>query len=168
MLVILYNILKIALNLRKGGLREMEETKTLTVHQEMSLVDEIENANKRAYCSIPLDNENNKKLMLKIAQKADKRVADILNTPIKLANVFIQSYEKVDEETGEVQTKVRTILIDDANNSYASASRGLYNSLLKLFAILGMPDSWEKPIDIKVVEVGMKNGGKTYVIEPIV
>ena len=106
--------------------------------------------------------------MLKIAQKADKRVADILNTPIKLANVFIQSYEKVDEETGEVQTKVRTILIDDANNSYASASRGLYNSLLKLFAILGMPDTWEKPIDIKVVEVGMKNGGKTYVIEPIV
>lgn len=150
----------------------MEENMEMVVNNtssnELSILGEIDKSNRRTYSSLNLDSVDNKKLLLKVSQNADKRVADILNTPIKLKDVFIQKYDKVDEETGEVLTKTRTILIDSNNNSYATASKGLYNSLLKIFAILGMPDTWEEPLNIKIVETAMKNGGKTYVIEPII
>ena len=150
----------------------MEETTknetSIILHNDNSLLSEIENSSRQAYCSLDLSDTNNKKLLLKISQNADDTIANNLDKEFYLANVFIQRYEKVIEETGEVETKTRTILIDKDNHSYASASRGLYNSIKSLIALMGTPDNWEEPILVKVVEKGIKNGGKTYVIEPII
>lgn len=139
----------------------MEEKNDLT------LVEEIENSSKQTYCSIPLDTIDNKKKVFAISESADFKVADYLNTPILLKNVFIQKYDKVNEETGEVIPKTRTILIDSEGKSYASASKGLYNSLLKLMALLGKPDEWEEPIKVMIKEVTI-NKGKTYAITPVI
>lgn len=134
---------------------------------QLTLLDEIENSSKQTYCSIPLDNIENKKKVFAVSENADCRLADYLDTPIMLADVFIQKYDKVDEETGEVLTKTRTILIDETGKSYATASKGLYHSLLKLIALLGTPDTWENPVEVIVKEVTLKNG-KTYSITPVI
>ena len=33
---------------------------------------------------------------------------------------------------------------------------------------MGTPDTWESAIVVPVVEKGVKNGGKTYIIEPVI
>lgn len=138
------------------------------MNNSLTLVDEMNQTEKQTYCSINLDSTENKKKVFKISEKADGVVRDILDKPFMLKDVFIQKYEKVDDSTGEVVTKTRTILIDDKGKSYASASKGLFNSLLKMFALLGMPDTWDEPIEVKIQETPINNGGKTYVVTPVI
>ena len=45
----------------------------------------------------------------------------------------------VDEETGELFTTLRVVLIDINNNAFACVSQGITNSLKRIFAIVGMP-----------------------------
>lgn len=133
---------------------------------QLTLIDEMENYNKQCYTSINMENAENRKLLFKISESADGRVSDNLNKTIMLKDIFLQRYDKVNEETGEVEEKTRTILIDETGKSYASASKGLYNSLLKFIQIMGKPDTWEKPMAIQVQEVALPKG-KTYKIVPI-
>ena len=133
---------------------------------ELTLVDEMENAQKECYTSLSLDSEDNRKLLFKISESADGRVSDNLNKTIMLKDIFLQRYKKLNEETGELENKTRTILIDENGKSYASASRGLYNSVLRFMSIMGRPDTWEKPVAIQVQEVALPKG-KTYKLVPI-
>lgn len=148
--------------------KNMTEENKMVQYNDNSLLAEIANSNRQAYCSLDLSDENNKKLLLKISQNADDTVANILNKEFYLANVFIQRYDSINEDTGEVVTRNRTILIDKDGKSYASASKGLFNSLRNLIGIMGTPDTWESPLLVRVVEKGVKNGGKTYIIEPVI
>lgn len=143
------------------------EKKNSMITAEPTLLDEIELTNKQTYCSIPLDTTENKKKVFAISENADGVVADHIDESILLKDLFLQKYEKIDEETGEVITRTRTILISADGTSYASASKGLYNSVLKLIALLGKPDEWDEPIEIKVKEVSIDKG-KTYTITPVV
>ena len=136
------------------------------MENQLTLLDEMENANKQLYTSLSFESEEDRKLLFKISENADTRVSENLNKPIALKHVFLQRYDKINEETGELEKKTRTILVDDKNKSYASASRGLYNSLLKFMSIVGRPDQWSAPMMIKVVEVQLSKG-KTYKILPV-
>lgn len=144
------------------------ESRGNKMNNTLTLVDEIQQSEKQTYCSIPLDTVENKKKVFKISEKADGIVKDILDKPIKLKDLFIQKFDKVNDETGEIEEKVRLILIDSEGKSYASASKGLYRSILKLCALIGLPETWENPIDAVISETATKNGGKTYVISPII
>lgn len=135
------------------------------MQNELTLIDEMEQAQKECYTSINLESEENRKLLFKISESADMRVSDNLNKTIMLKDLFLQRYKKVNEETGELENKTRTILIDDKGKSYASASRGLYNSVLRFMSIMGQPNTWEKPIAVIVKEVTLTKG-KTYQIVP--
>lgn len=135
------------------------------MQNELTLIDEMEQAQKECYTSINLDSEENRKLLFKISESADTRVSDNLNKTFMLKDIFLQRYKKVNEETGELENKTRTILIDDKGKSYASASRGLYNSVLRFMSIMGQPNTWEHPIAVIVKEVTLPKG-KTYQIVP--
>lgn len=138
-----------------------EETKTL------SIIDEVKTNTNNLYTSLEPNSMQARKQMYNAMGQCDFRVADKLNTPIALTDVILQKYDRVKEETGEVETKYRIILIDSELKTYASASRGLFNSLMRLFAIVGEPTTWSEPLNIEVVETSMKNGGKTYTIKTL-
>ena len=136
------------------------------MQNELTLVDEMEQAQKECYTSLNLETEATRKMLFKISESADGRVSDNLNKTIMLKDLFLQRYKKVNEETGELEVKTRTILIDKDGKSYASASRGLYNSILRFMSIMGKPDEWESPIAIEIQEVQLPKG-KTYKIVPV-
>lgn len=144
-----------------------EEVLAPVVHEEASLtlVDELNRNSKELYCSLPADTVEDKKAIFKVLGSADYKVADTLGTTINLRNVLVQKYEKVNQETGEVETKYRTILIDENGTTYASASKGLFTSCKRLFALMGLPENWTEPLPIKVEEVKTTQGFKTYEIK---
>ena len=144
-----------------------EEVLAPVVHEEASLtlVDELNRNSKELYCSLPADTVEDKKAIFKVLGSADYKVADTLGTTINLRNVLVQKYEKVNQETGEVETKYRTILIDENGTTYASASKGLFTSCKRLFALMGLPENWTESLPIKVEEVKTTQGFKTYEIK---
>ena len=144
-----------------------EEVLAPVVHEEASLtlVDELNRNSKELYCSLPADTVEDKKAIFKVLGSADYKVADTLGTTINLRNVLVQKYEKVNQETGEVETKYRTILIDENGTTYASASKGLFTSCKRLFALMGLPENWTEALPIKVEEIKTTQGFKTYEIK---
>lgn len=133
----------------------------------LTVMDEMQEASKQTYCSMLINNEEDKKKLFNLLGNSDTRVSDNLDKTISLKDVVLQKFPKVDEETGELTYSVRVILVDKDGKTYASGSRGLYRSVLQLIQLVGEPNTWTNPIDIKVVETNIKNGGKTFVIKTI-
>lgn len=138
----------------------------------LTLSAELEQSKSQMYCSILADTpEDKKNLYNAMNSKADKIVADVLNQEILLKDVLIQKFVKdsltTDEETGEVldeDASYRVVLIDEAGKTYASGSKGLAKSLMKVLAIMGEPNTWDEPLKIKVVSAECSKG-KTFTIE---
>lgn len=145
----------------------MEEKNEIVTSEttSLTLMDELNRNSKDVYCSMPMDTVEDRKVIFNAMGKCDYRLSDMLNQTINLKNVIAQKYNSVNEETGEVTEKVRTIFIDAEGKTYASASKGLFSSTKKLFALMGMPDTWESPIAIQVVETQTKQGFKTFEIK---
>lgn len=147
---------------------EEKETKNEVViapKNDLTLQEELGRNNEEFYCSMKVETMEDRKNVFNAMGKCDYRLSDCLNKTINLKDVIAQRYTSVDEETGEVIEKVRTIFIDADGTTYASASKGLFSSLKKLFALMGMPDTWESPIAIQVAETTTKQGFKTFEIK---
>lgn len=111
------------------------------------------------YCSILADDEKNKKIMINALNGCDVLLNDIVGESIIVENVFIQERETIDEKTGEVKKKYRTILIDKNGKTYATSAYGVYNSLMNVFAVYGTPDTWKEPKTFEVKKIkNNKNG----------
>ena len=111
------------------------------------------------YCSILADNEKNKKIMINALNGCDVLLNDIVGETIEIENVFIQERETIDEKTGEVKKKFRTILIDKNGKTYATSAYGVYNSLMNVFALYGTPETWKEPKTFEVKKIkNNKNG----------
>lgn len=111
------------------------------------------------YCSILADDEKNKKIMINALNGCDVLLNDIVGESIEIENVFIQEREIIDEKTGEVKKKYRTILIDKNGKTYATSAYGVYNSLMNVFALYGTPETWKeaKTFEVKKIK-NNKNG----------
>lgn len=133
----------------------------------LTVLEDIDSNKKQVYCSMSIDSNEDRKKLYSIMENADYRVADKLNTDILLKDIILQKYQNVNEETGEVIDKYRILLVDNEGKSYASASKGLYNSIVRLISFLGEPSEWIEPLKINVVEVKTKKGQKTYSIKAI-
>ena len=134
----------------------VQEQKSLTLTEELNL------NSQEFYCSMPKDTLEEKKAIYNALGKADYRVSDCLNKTINLKDIIVQKYTNTNEETGEVEDKYRTILIADDGTTFASASHGLFTSCKRLFALLGLPETWTEPVPIQVVEITTKQGFKSY------
>lgn len=67
---------------------------------------------------------------------------------VAMKDVLIHNVQIADEQTGELITQPRTVIIDDKGKTYASVSTGVLGSLQKIFAIFGLP-TYDKPLKIQ-------------------
>lgn len=111
--------------------------------------------------------ENSKTLFNVLNSVGTEKLEDYLGKEIKLANFIIQKYDGTDEVTGEVTSNNKVVLIDDKGTCYATGSKGIFNSLIKLISAFGMPANWKAPKVIKAIEKPLDGGRKTYIIELI-
>lgn len=128
---------------------ENEEKRELTI---------FDSENKKIYCSKVIETEEEKKEMFNTLESCDILLNDCVNNEIELKDIYIEERQVVDKETGEVKTKFRTILFDVNGQTYATGSYGIYNILSKIVKIYGLPDTWTKPLKVKVAKKPIKDG----------
>lgn len=110
------------------------------------------------YCSKLATTEEDKKELFNALESCDVLLNDIVGTTIDVKDIYVEEREVVDEETGEMKTKFRTILFDKDGKTYATGSYGIYNVLKKIVGIYGLPTTWEKPLTVKVSKRPIGNG----------
>ena len=90
-----------------------------------------------------------------------KPLAENLNKPITIANIVVQVIDIADENTGEVSTVPRTILVDADGTAYHAISSGIFKSVENLLGIFGAdPTKWGGKVTVKAIREG--SGTRQY------
>ena len=110
------------------------------------------------YCSKIAESEKEKKELFNALESCDILLNDIVGTIIEIKDIYVEEREVTDNDTGEIKTKYRTILFDVDGKTYATGSYGIYNILKKIVGIYGLPNTWEKPLKVKVAKRPIGNG----------
>ena len=126
-------------------------------------VRELEGANLRAMCSIKAETAEEKALVFNAANNPQHKVADFINKKIMVKDIYAETLELVNKETGEVDKAPRIVLIDEAGEAYECVSVGMFSALKKLIATFGEP-TWEEPIPVVVKQEKVANGSMLTIL----
>ena len=116
------------------------------------------------YCSKIAETEKEKKELFNALESCDALLNDCVGQEIKIKDMYVEEKQVIDDETGELKTKYRTILFDENGQTYATGSYGIYNVLKKIVQIYGLPESWEKPLKVKVAKRHIGNGKQSLTL----
>lgn len=129
-------------------------------------LDLLTNPGNSFFCSIP--NDGTRKAAIAIYNAVNSKgesLDDHKGKVLEIVNVAAHPVTLLDENTGEVVTTLRTVLIAKNGVIYDAVSQGIASSLSKIFGIVGMPPWDNEPLKIKVVEQKTRKGYKTNTIE---
>lgn len=116
------------------------------------------------YCSKLVETEKEKKELFNALETCDALLNDCVGQEIEIQDIYVEEKQVADEETGELKTKFRTIIFDKSGQTYATGSYGIFNVLKKIVGIYGLPDSWEKPLKVKVAKRPIGNGKQSLTL----
>ena len=134
----------------------MENQNQLTLFSEIS---------QNIYCSKVAKTEKEKKELFNALESCDALLNDCVGQEIEIQDIYVEEKQKPDEETGEVVTKYRTILFDKSGQTYATGSYGIYNVMKKIVGIYGFPNTWEKPLKVKVAKKSIKDNKQSLILK---
>ena len=89
-------------------------------------------------------------------------VSENLKKTIPLVNVVVESVEMVDEQSGELKSQPRIILIDSEGDAYHAISGPAFRDVKRLLAVMGHPNTWPEPLPVHVVQEG--TGTRKYFV----
>lgn len=116
------------------------------------------------YCSKTVESEEDKKELFNALETCDALLNDCVGTEIEIKDIYVEEREVVDEETGELKKKYRTILFDASGQTYATGSYGIYNIIKKIVTIYGLPETWANPLKVKVAKRPIGNGKQSLTL----
>ena len=114
--------------------------------EEQALIVGMAEASTVSYYSGKTETAEEKKALFNATANAERKLKDEINKEIKLKDVYVEVIDVVSEKTGEASKAPRIILFDDKGKTYSCVSIGVYNTLRRLFATFGTPDTWAKPL----------------------
>lgn len=82
-----------------------------------------------------------------------KRLKEMVNLEVEVKNIYAETIDFIDRETGESVPGVRIVLIAPDGTSYQASSKGVFSSVSKLLQIFGEPKRWKNPVKIRPKEV---------------
>ena len=135
----------------------MEENKNLVVNNKENFVEELKESHNVMFCTVNQDEPKAKALVFKAMNNPSNRVADYIGKVIKIKDIFVESVDIENEETGEIDTVPRIVIFDDNNQTYEAVSRGLFNALQKLISVFGLP-TYDEPIAVEIKQKAVKKG----------
>lgn len=87
------------------------------------------------------------------------KLKEHINEVLSLVHVSVECVEVSKEDAPDDKVIApRIVLITDDGQSYSCVSIGVYQSLKRMFALLGAPDTWTEPVKIKPVLISTKRG----------
>lgn len=120
-------------------------------------VRDLEASNLAAFCSVQAETMEEKALVFNAANNPQHKVNDFINKKIMLKDIYAETLELVNKETGEVEKAPRIVLIDEKGEAYECVSVGMFSALKKLMASFGAP-TWETPIPVVPKQEKVANG----------
>ena len=85
------------------------------------------------------------------------RISNFINKKIKVQNVLVEIREILDEDTGEIETAPRVVLISDDGKAYQAVSKGIFNAVKNAFEVFGAAP-WDPALEIEVKQVPVGRG----------
>lgn len=107
-----------------------------------------------AYSSMRSGTLKEKAALYNAMSNPTHKVGDYINQTIRVKDIYVESIELTDEDTGEVQIAPRIVLIDTNGDSYQAVSRGVFNALQRLIRLFGEP-TWDDGLPVKVRQISL-------------
>lgn len=137
----------------------MSDTQALAT---IDLQNELSEKSTSTFCSVQGGDRKAKALVYNAMNNPTHRIGDCINKKLKIKDVLAELIELESEETGEMQTVPRVVLIDDKGESYQAVSTGIFNAVKKAIAVFGAP-TWDEPLEIEVKQISLgKNQMLTF------
>lgn len=109
-------------------------------------------------CSIEPSGDRKKDAQIFSAlNNPEYRLSNFINKRIKVSNVLVEVRDLLNEETGEIETVPRTVLIDENGKAYQATSKGIFNALKNAYEVFGKAP-WEPPLEIEVKQIAVGRG----------
>ena len=140
------------------------ENQNVNVNEEKRELTLFSGIKQNVYCSKVAETEKEKKELFNALESCDALLNDCVGQEIEIKDIYVEEKQVMDDETGEIKTKYRTILFDENGQTYATGSYGIYNILKKIVQIYGLPESWEKPLKVKVSKRPIGNGKQSLTL----
>lgn len=104
------------------------------------------------FCSLTANTPKEKAMLFKAMNNPEKRVGDCINMTINAKDLFCEVVNCVNQQTGEVETCPRIVIIDDKGVGYQAVSLGVFSAIKKIIQVFGMP-TWETPLPLVVKQI---------------
>jgi hypothetical protein len=108
------------------------------------------------FSSIVPETKEQKISMLNLLSGDDEKTQPLgehIGAHISVSNVIFNPYDKVNEETGEIEYGVLTYLVTPEHVVYVTSSKSVYFSMKRIFQVFGEPTYQEgEEITVKVVK----------------
>ena len=140
------------------------ENQNVNVNEEKRELTLFSGIKQNIYCSKIAESEKEKKELFNALESCDALLNDCVGQEIKIKDMYVEEKQIIDDESGEIKTKYRTILFDENGQTYATGSYGIYNVLKKIVQIYGLPETWEKPLKVKVAKRPIGNGKQSLTL----
>lgn len=116
------------------------------------------------YCSKKAETDVEKKDLFNALESCDALLNDCVGQEIDIKDIYVEEKQVIDDSTGELKTKYRTILFDANGQTYATGSYGIYNVMKKIVSIYGLPEMWDNPLKVKVAKRPIGNGKQSLTL----
>lgn len=140
------------------------ENQNVNVNEEKRELTLFSGIKQNVYCSKIAETEKEKKELFNALESCDALLNDCVGQEIDIKDIYVEEKQVMDDETGELKTKYRTIIFDENGQTYATGSYGIYNILKKIVQIYGLPETWEKPLKVKVAKRPLGNGKQSLTL----
>jgi hypothetical protein len=108
------------------------------------------------FASVKPETKEQKIAMLNLLSGDDEKtqaLSDHVGSHIQIADVILNPYDKINEETGEIEYGVLSYLITPEGVTYVTSSKSVYFSLKRIFQVFGEPHyNEDEVITVKVVK----------------
>lgn len=125
----------------------------ITMDDDEKFIMDLTAERKTQFCSMVPKNEDEEIILFNAMNNPEKRIGDCINMVIDVKHVFCEVVTCTNRETGEQSICPRIVLIDTNGEGYQAVSLGVYSALKKIFSIKGAPNTWKKPVKLKVVQI---------------
>lgn len=136
----------------------MSEAMTKTENMGTMMVSDVMNTGV-GYTDMNLTDRNAAVTFYNATSNPVNKLKEHVNEVLSLVHVSVECVEVSKEDTPEGKVMApRIVLITEDGQSYACVSVGVYQSLKRMFTLLGTPDTWAEPVKIKPVLISTKKG----------
>lgn len=110
-----------------------------------------------SYTDMDLSDMATAKNFYNAVSQPDTALKECVNIPIAMTHVSIEVCEVRNEQNGDVIAP-RIVIMDKDGKSYQAVSVGVYQSLKRIFALFGTPDTWSEPLTVVPMLTSTKKG----------